>query len=199
VSQAGDGHPSYDELAALVVEQARTIVELRTANEQLEALVERLTARVAELARRLGRNSGNSSLPSSTDTFTRPDKPPATTSGRKRGRQPGASGGGLAMVERPDRVEDHLPPTCAGCEARLTLAHSVEFERRQVPDIPLVTVAVTEHRAHRCRCACGATTRATMPEQVALAHLLGPEPARAGRVSAGLPAHSRRADRAADR
>ncbi|HEX2185829.1 MAG TPA: IS66 family transposase [Chloroflexota bacterium] len=132
-----------------------------------EDLVQRLTARVAELERRLGRHSGNSSKPPSSDTFERPENRPAPKSGRKRGRQPGGSGPGLAMVEDPDHVEDHVPPACTGCGAGLELADSIGFERRQVRDIPLVTVKVTEHRAHRCRCACGATTGGPMPEQIA--------------------------------
>ncbi|WP_084195935.1 DUF6444 domain-containing protein [Streptosporangium amethystogenes] len=149
--QAGDGRPSYDELAALVVEQARIIVELRAENE-------RLTARVAELERRLGRNSGNSSLPPSADTFTRPQKKAVPGSSRRRGGRPGSAGGGLATVERPDAVADHLPERCGGCGAGLDLTGSTGFERRQVWDIPLVSVAVTEHRAHRCRCTCETTT-----------------------------------------
>ncbi|MEV6866662.1 transposase, partial [Streptosporangium subroseum] len=52
-------------------------------------------------------------------------------------------------------------------DAGLELADSAGFERRQVWDIPLVSVTVTEHRAHRCRCACGTRTRAMMPGQVA--------------------------------
>ncbi len=153
MSQTGVGRPSYDELAALVVEQARTIAKLE--------------ARVAELQRRLGRNSGNSSRPPSSDTFERPEKKPVPKSERKRGRQPGTPGSSLMMAETPDRTEDHLPPRCDGCGSGLALTDSVGFERRQVRDIPLVTVQVIEHRAHRCRCACGATTRAVMPEQAA--------------------------------
>jgi transposase len=165
--QAGDGRPSYDELAALVVEQARVIAELRVENERLRAENERLSARVAELERRLNRHSGNSSLPPSADAFVRPEKKAAPKSGRRRGGQPGSAGGGLAMVEKPDTVDDHLPESCAGCGAGLGLAGSVGYERRQVWDVPLVTVTVTEHRAHRCRCACGTTTRAAMPVTVA--------------------------------
>ncbi|XVQ84021.1 IS66 family transposase [Microbispora siamensis] len=166
--QAGDGRPSYDELAALVVEQARVIAELRAENERLRAENERLSTRVAELERRLSRNSGNSSLPPSADSFTRPEKKP-TPRNRRRGGQPGSAGGGLAMVERPDVVDDHLPDSCTGCGAGLGLADSAGYERRQVWDIPLVSVKVTEHRAHRCRCACGTTTRAAMPATVAAA------------------------------
>ena len=59
--QAGDGRPSYDELATLVVEQARVIAELR-------AWVAALEAENAELKRRLGMNSTNSSKPPSSDS-----------------------------------------------------------------------------------------------------------------------------------
>ncbi|MBO3753070.1 hypothetical protein J5X84_44120 [Streptosporangiaceae bacterium NEAU-GS5] len=81
--KTADRRPSYDELAALVVRQMATIEAQRQIIEaqrgtiaQLEETVDRLTARVAELERRLGRNSGNSSMPPSSDTFARPDNKP---------------------------------------------------------------------------------------------------------------------------
>ncbi|TDC98987.1 DUF6444 domain-containing protein, partial [Nonomuraea diastatica] len=144
-----------------------TIEAQRETIARLEATVERLSARVAELERRQSRNSGNSSLPPSSDTFVRPDKKPPPASGRKRGRQPGAPGGGLAMVEVPDEVEDHVPAACGGCGRELSTTDSIGHSRRQVRDIPLVTVTVTEHRAHRCRCGgCGRVTSADMPATV---------------------------------
>ncbi|MEV4841603.1 IS66 family transposase [Nonomuraea sp. NPDC049486] len=163
-----DRRTSYDELASLVVRQMETIEAQRKTIARLEATVERLTARVAELERRQNRNSGNSSLPPSSDTFVRPDKKPPPMSGRKRGRQPGAPGSGLAMVENPDEVEDHVPAGCGGCGQFLSAEDSVGYARRQVRDIPLVTVTVTEHRVHRCRCGgCGAVTSADLPATVA--------------------------------
>ncbi|MFI7128054.1 transposase [Nonomuraea sp. NPDC050153] len=160
--------PSYDELAALVVRQMNTIEEQRQTIARLEATVDRLSARVAELERRQSRNSGNSSLPPSSDIFSRPEKKPPPTSGRKRGRQPGAPGAGLAMAETPDEVEDHVPAACGGCGKEVSAGDSVGYARRQVRDIPLVTVTVTEHRAHRCKCGgCGRITSALMPAQVA--------------------------------
>lgn len=134
---------------------------------ELAAANERLTARVAELERRLARNSSNSSMPPSTDVFGRPEKKTTPKSGRKRGRQPGAGGSGLSMVADPDVVEEHLPTACSGCGGGLGPGDSVGFERRQVRDIPLTTVTVTEHRAHRCRCACGTVTAESMPGPVA--------------------------------
>ncbi|WP_406399395.1 DUF6444 domain-containing protein [Streptomyces uncialis] len=61
-----------------------------TLSEELAAANERLTARLSELERRLGLNSGNSSMPPSSDNFGRPEKKAAPRSRRKRGRQPGA-------------------------------------------------------------------------------------------------------------
>jgi hypothetical protein len=59
--QAGDGRPSYDELAALIAQQAATIA-------RLQAEVAALRAENAELKRRLGMNSRNSSKPPSSDS-----------------------------------------------------------------------------------------------------------------------------------
>ncbi|MFD5513948.1 DUF6444 domain-containing protein [Streptomyces sp. NPDC127051] len=47
---------------------------LQRQNEELAAANERVAARVAELERRLGRNSGNSSMPPSSDAFGRPER-----------------------------------------------------------------------------------------------------------------------------
>ncbi|PYC77122.1 hypothetical protein C7C46_19975 [Streptomyces tateyamensis] len=151
-------------LIGLLREQNSALVE-RCA--QLEEQNARLTARVAELERRLSRDSGNSSKPPSSDAFGRPAENPRPKAARKRGRQPGAPGAGLGMVERPDRVEDHRPKACGGCGERLAGAESAGFARRQVHDIPLVTVQVTEHRLHKVRCDCGHTTTAPAPEQLA--------------------------------
>ncbi|MFD8527159.1 IS66 family transposase [Streptosporangium canum] len=163
--------PSYDELASLVVRQMATIEAQRETIAKLEATVERLTVQIAELERWQNRNSGNSSLPPSSDAFVRPEKQPPVKSGRTRGRRPGAPGNGLAMAVVPDEVEDHLPAACGGCGKQLSATDSVGYSRRQVRDIPLVTVTVTEHRAHRCGwggCGgCGAVTGADLPGQVA--------------------------------
>ncbi|WP_372459706.1 DUF6444 domain-containing protein, partial [Nonomuraea cavernae] len=85
MSKTPERRPSYDELASLVVRQMATIEAQRETIAWLETTVERLSARVAELERRQSRNSGNSSLPPSSDTFVRPEKQPPAKGGRKRG------------------------------------------------------------------------------------------------------------------
>jgi uncharacterized coiled-coil protein SlyX len=69
--QAGDGRPSYDELADLVAAQAQLIGQLGAEVAALRADGERLRAENAELRRRLGMNSTNSSQPPSSDSPVR--------------------------------------------------------------------------------------------------------------------------------
>jgi transposase len=160
--QTGDGRPSYDELAALVVRQAAAIEELRAEN--------------AELKRRLGMDSTNSSKPPSSDSpFTKPaPKSLRRKSGRKPGGQPGHSGATLALVDDPTERERHEPGPCTNCGVSLTDAPEVGMERRQVFDLPPITVRVTEHQLIARRCGCGTTTRGTAPEGVTAPVQYGP-------------------------
>jgi transposase len=169
VVQAGDGRPSYDELAGLVVEQARLIEELRVRVAALEA-------ENVELKRRLGMNSSNSSKPPSSDSpFSKPaPRSLRGKSGRKPGGQPGHPGSTLALVDNPAQRRRHEPGPCAGCGADLVDAPEVGMERRQVFDLPPMTVQVTEHQLITRRCRCGATTCGTAPEGVSAPVQYGP-------------------------
>ncbi len=167
--QAGDGRPSYDELAALVVEQARVIAELR-------ARVAALEAENAELKRRLGMNSTTSSKPPSSDSpFAKPTpKSLRRKSGRKPGGQPGHPGSTLTLAADPNERRRHEPGPCAGCGADLTDAAEVGVERRQAFDLPPLRVRVVEHQLISRRCGCGTTTGAAAPEGVTAPVQYGP-------------------------
>ena len=90
--------PDLD-LEATVAVQAMVIDQLRQANARLVAANAALQARVAELERRLGKDSSNSLRPPSQDGL---GKPPAPRQQRRRGggrapgKQPGAPGAHLA-------------------------------------------------------------------------------------------------------
>jgi transposase len=159
---AADRCPSYEELAALVVRQAERI-------EQLEA-------EVAELKRQLGQNSRNSSKPPSSDSpFVKPaPKSLRRKSGRRPGGQPGHPGSTLTLVADPDERVRHEPAACSGCGTDLADAPEVGLERRQVFDLPPMTVRVTEHQLVARRCACGTTSCATAPEGVRAPVQYGP-------------------------
>jgi len=139
-------------------------------------MVEELRAENAELMRRLGQNSRNSSKPPSSDSpFAKPaPKSRRRKSARKPGGQPGHPGWTLALVDEPDERLRHEPGPCAGCGADLAGASEVGMERRQVFDLPPMTVRVTEHQLIARRCACGATTCATAPEGVRAPVQYGP-------------------------
>ena len=164
------------ELEALVATQAATIEKLTQLNQRLEA-------RVGELERQLGQNSGNSGKPPSRDSAAERQRQAAerqearqSGAGRKRtkGKQRGAPGSGLKMSPVPDEVVDHRPAQCEGCGAELDAGNHSEFVARQVIDLPEVTPVVTEHRAHSCRCRCGRVTLAAFPEAVRAPVSYGP-------------------------
>jgi transposase len=139
------------------------VAQQATALTEQAATIARLEARVAELERRLGRNSGNSSVPPSKDPLDAPSRSMRRKTGRRPGKQPGSPGSTLRLVDNPDEVVEHLPSVCDGCGAGLRRAAPAGLTRRQVHDIPEVTARVVEHRLHRRRCACGCITTADAP------------------------------------
>lgn len=163
------------ELIALCLAQADVI---RTQALQLAAQDQRLAAQDQQLAvlrgeverlrRLVSRNSGNSSLPPSTDGLLpgrpspSPDAPtgqepkPADEPERPRGKQRGAPGSALGWVADA-QVVDHRPEgACGGCGVNLDAAKDAGVARAcQVTDAPPVTVTVTEHRMHAVVCGCG--------------------------------------------
>lgn len=89
-------------------------------------------------------------------------------SGRKPGGQPGHAGHTLSQVECPDEIVVHEPGACAGCGAQLpAVGEPAGVIRRQVFDIPKVTVAVVEHQLVSRRCGCGTLTQGAGPAGVA--------------------------------
>ncbi len=154
------------------------IAELRAANAEQACLIATLQARVAELERRLGRDSSNSSKPPSSDGLRKPvrveRRAAERAEHRRPGKQPGAPGAYLAQVAEPDEVCWHAPGRCGGCGADLADAPVVGVEARQVFDLPPLRLLVSEHRAERRRCGCGTTTAAAFPDQVRAAACYGP-------------------------
>ena len=144
---------------------------------EVEELVGSLTRRIealerenAELRRRLGLDSSNSSKPPSSDGLKK--KPRVLKSLRRRtgkpsGGQKGHDGDTLRQIAEPDAVVEHAAEVCAHCLAPLPADSKVGEEKRQVFDLPEKPLIVTEHRAavHDCP-ACRRRTRAAFPEGV---------------------------------
>ncbi len=145
VSGSGPQRPSYDDLAVLVMQQAARIAEQ-------DAAIKGLTAEVAELRRRLGMDSSNSSKPPSSDGLDR-TKRSAPGSG-KRGKPRGAPGATKMLVDDPDEKIACRPDTCGNCD--LAEAKVFARQRRQVIDLPPPPKPFTEYLVESLLCAgCG--------------------------------------------
>ena len=147
---------------------------------ELTAQVSELTALVAELREQLdaarraaSRNSGNSSMPPSSDDLPG-RKPPRKerraaerAEKRSRGKQPGSPGAAMRMRE-PDETLDHYP--AGACECGLDLAEAADLgvaRSCQQEDIPEPQPSRRyQHNLHKARCACGKVHIAPRPDGV---------------------------------
>jgi transposase len=147
------GEPSKEDLLALIAAQAAQIAAL--------------TARIADLERRLGLDSSNSGKPPSSDGLKKPVRVRSLRepSGKAAGGQKGHPGETLRQADMPDIIVDHYPQACTRCGMVLTAAMATGHRARQVFDLPEPrSLVVTEHRAYACCCtSCGARTKAAFP------------------------------------
>ena len=136
------------EIEALIGSLKGEIDALRRENEALRA-------ENAELRRRLGLDSSNSSKPPSSDGLKKkPRIAPSLRgrSGKLSGGQKGHDGGTLRQVADPDAVVRHEACACGHCGSSLDPKASIAIEKRQVFDIPVRPLQVTEHQAAIYRC-----------------------------------------------
>ena len=160
--------PSYEELS-------EELSSLRTTVAEQAAVIEKLTAEIAELRARLNMNSRNSSKPPSSDGYAKPaPKSRRVRSGKKPGKQPGDPGRHLAQRSDPDATKVHPPSTCGNCGDDLSDAEVTGRIVRQVFDLPPAALFCTEHQAERRRCRCGAETTGTFPSEASAPSCYGP-------------------------
>jgi hypothetical protein len=134
--------------------------------------IEDLRAKMARLERIVSRNSGNSSMPPSTDDLpgrkplSRQQRRAAGRAARKRGKQPGAPGMALAWAG-PDEIQDHYPAGACGCGADLADAADLGVVRSyQQVEIPEPAARRIQHDQHAARCGCGREHVAARPAGV---------------------------------
>ena len=137
--------------------------------------IAKLEARIAELEKRLGKNSSNSSKPPSSDGLKRTRSLRTNTSGRKPGGQPGHPGQRLVPSAAPDEVIDLPILQCPQCQGDLSEQPEASEEVRQSFELPSIKMRVTQYRAARKRCPhCGRVFTAEFPAGVTAPTQYGP-------------------------
>jgi transposase len=129
--------------------------------------IERLTARVAELEAKLGKDSTNSSKPPSASHPHAKPLSPKPKSGRPRGGQPGHAKHQRALIptEQCQDMVPCVPTACRRCGQALTGADPDPL-RHQVWELPEIKPIVTEYQQHRLVCSCGCSTCGDLPKGV---------------------------------
>jgi transposase len=131
--------------------------------------VSKLEQRVVDLEAQLSKNSRNSSKPPSSDGFVKPDRTQSLRdkSGKKSGGQTGHPGHFLGLVENPDQILIHQLIKCDGCNHSLHTRKADEWIKRQVFELPKMSLEVSEHRAEVKVCpGCGLRNVAAFPSNV---------------------------------
>jgi transposase len=148
-------------------EAIQAIGHLQEHVKTLDGLIEGLQERVKTLEGQRAKDSHTSSLPPSSDRFVRPPKSLRKKSGKKPGGQQGHRGHHLQQVEMPDQVLIHPVLCCEHCQHDLSAQKASVPERRQVMDLPVKRLWVTEHRVEEKQCpVCSHLTRASFPATV---------------------------------
>ena len=148
------------------------LFELFTA---MQAQIDALQAEVKALRDRLDTDSHNSSQPPSSDGLAKKPVSLRSQTGRKPGAQKGHPGRTLSFSEHPDQVVVHTPVCCARCGQTLDAVAGREVARRQVVDLPPLSLITTEHRVQQKVCPdCGYKTVAPFPVEAPTQVQYGP-------------------------
>lgn len=144
-------------------EEVRKLIE--TDPELVVEFILRLEERITQLENQLAKDSHNSSKPPSSDGLRRKKRTQSLRrkSGNKTGGQKGHQGSTLKMVENPDCTIPHKVEGHCDCGCSLKDKSPLKYEKRQVFDLPLLKIEVTEHSAEVKQCQCGRIHVADFP------------------------------------
>jgi len=135
--------------------------------ESQDKQIKVMQARIQTLENQIAKDSHNSSKPPSSDGLKKRTKSLRKKSKKPRGGQKGHQGSTLKRSANPDHIEIiAAPPTCE-CGHCVADEPVVEYDSRQVYDIPPIEIKVTDHRAEIKICPeCNKLVKAKFPEDM---------------------------------
>jgi len=171
---------AHDEILTVYDAGPEAVIDLVNC---LCAIIEEQAARIAEheehvrsSEEQLNKNSRSNSKPPSTDTYA--TKKPGMESGHiKSNKKAGGQKGhpGTTLTDNPDDVVFHKIHQCGNCGMPLKDEEATDYEKRQIFDIPPVTLRSIEHRAEIKHCPkCGWINKAEFPDYVKQPTQYGP-------------------------
>jgi len=154
------------------------IKQLQQENAQLRQLLNEALETIKELQAQLGQNSRNSNWPSSREKGSkmRRTKSLRRKSDKAAGGQAGHAGRTLEFSASVERIVRHRPGQCAHCQATVpTRGGGQVSQRRQVVDIPPLSMEIVEHQVESLVCPdCGCQTTGDFPTGVSAPVQYGP-------------------------
>jgi transposase len=156
---------SSEELAGL--EKADLLVLVAAMQAQLREMA----AEIQRLKDQIAKDSHNSGKPPSSDGMKKRRTKSLRESGKRAsGGQVGHKGETLKPVAVPDWVVRHEVEQCWHCGINLSQVSAVGVEKRQVFEVPVVRMEVTEHQAViKCCPGCGQQVKGHFPSAVSQA------------------------------
>lgn len=149
----------------LILELLDTVDKLTKRINQLEIEVATLSAENKELKSRLNKDSNNSHKPPSSDGYRKKPALPRDKSGKKGG-QNGHKGDTLKQIHTPDHIVKCAPAPCS-CGYVFAPEEPTTVEKRQVFDMPVPKLEVTEYQLQKAICPkCGVLCSGNIPAGV---------------------------------
>ena len=162
---------------ATIAELLERLAERDAKIASFQLIIEGLQKDNRDLRDRLNKNSRNSSKPPSSDGLSKPPAPVSLRkkSGKPSGGQDGHAGSTLVQTPHPHHVIRHSLHDCPDCGGSLENQECLRVSARQVFDIPLPEIIVTEHQIEYKHCrGCKKTVRSAFPATVEAPVQYGP-------------------------
>ncbi len=114
-----------------------------------------LEQKIKDLEKQISKDSHNSNKPPSSDNPFKKTKSLRKKTGKKPGGQKGHKGTNLKQVTHPDEVSDITPKGLCSCKKDLKDAKVIDCVKRQLFDLLLPQLFITEYKGEILQCECG--------------------------------------------